>query len=240
MPAPGPPFVPGERYHLYNHANGFEKLFYEPENYRYFLRKIRAVLEPSVEILAYCLLTNHFHLVVEVRSTEVLKEVLQNWRSQKEGAPFRERVGESPAERYHRFVNRQVTSLLAGYTRALNKRIGRRGSLFQPNTKRKHVHSDRYLRAVLRYVNCNAAHHGIVVDPADYPYSSYLGFLGDADTLCIPHARILEWFGGREAFLAAHAPRTARHFVRDLEPVMTPLITGTRIYEGERFVGLAP
>ena len=237
---PLPHFVPGERYHLYSHANGFEKLYYEPENYRYFLRLLRDRLEPSLEMLAYCLLTNHFHLVVEVRAADVLETAIKGWRRRKTGEPFHFPDRVPAADRYHYFVHRQFTNILGGYTQAINKRFGRRGSLFQQNTKGKHIDSGRYLRSVLRYVHLNAVHHNIVADPVDYPYSSFLGFLGDADVLTIPQQRIIDWFGGREAFFAAHKPRRQRVFVRDLEPNLGRILPGTRIYEGEQFLGITP
>lgn len=35
------PLLPNTSYHIYNHANGFENVFQDEENYRYFLMKYR-------------------------------------------------------------------------------------------------------------------------------------------------------------------------------------------------------
>jgi putative transposase len=65
---------PNQTYHIFNHANGFENLYLEDENYRFFLEKYQLYIHPIVETYAYCLLPNHFHLVVRIRRREVIEE----------------------------------------------------------------------------------------------------------------------------------------------------------------------
>lgn len=66
---------PNRSYHIFNHANGFENIFTEDENYRFFLDKYNQYILPIAETYAYCLLPNHFHLVVRIRRREVLEKV---------------------------------------------------------------------------------------------------------------------------------------------------------------------
>ncbi|MBY0486249.1 MAG: transposase, partial [Flavobacteriaceae bacterium] len=40
-------------------------------NYNHFLNKIQKELKPHCEILAYCLMPNHFHLILEIDSQKV-------------------------------------------------------------------------------------------------------------------------------------------------------------------------
>ena len=58
---------PGHCYHIYNRGNNREPIFFKPENYRYFLRKIRTHLLPQMRLLTWCLMPNHFHLLVQIR-----------------------------------------------------------------------------------------------------------------------------------------------------------------------------
>ena len=51
-------------YHIYNRSN--ELLFYNRDNYLFFLRKIRNHILPYSDILAYCLMPNHFHIILKV------------------------------------------------------------------------------------------------------------------------------------------------------------------------------
>ncbi len=54
-------------YHIYNRGNNKEKIFFERENYRFFLTKFIEYMPPNeVEIHAYCLMPNHYHLIVRV------------------------------------------------------------------------------------------------------------------------------------------------------------------------------
>jgi len=67
--------VPNTCYHIFNHANGFENVFEEPENYRYFMEKYVDYICPIAETYAYCLMPNHFHLVIRIRKREVIEEL---------------------------------------------------------------------------------------------------------------------------------------------------------------------
>ena len=68
-------FQPGEYYHLYNRGVNRERIFFEPENYLFFLRRLREHLVPVLEIVAYCLMPTHYHLLVHVKQTSQTSEV---------------------------------------------------------------------------------------------------------------------------------------------------------------------
>lgn len=57
-------------YHIYNHANGDENLFREQKNYEYFLEKYKQHISPIAETIAWCLMPNHFHLLVKIKTEE--------------------------------------------------------------------------------------------------------------------------------------------------------------------------
>ena len=69
---------PNISYHIFNHANGFENVFREDENFRFFLEKYRLFISPIAETYAYCLLPNHFHFVIRIRRWEVIEVLIQN------------------------------------------------------------------------------------------------------------------------------------------------------------------
>ena len=68
-------FEPNGIYHLYNRGNQKTKVFFEPRNYLFFLEKARKHIIPSADILAYCLMPNHFHFMIRVKE-EAEKNVL--------------------------------------------------------------------------------------------------------------------------------------------------------------------
>ena len=55
----------GEHYHIYNRGNNFGDVYFHREDYVLFLRLLRKYLVASgaVELAAYCLMPNHFHLL---------------------------------------------------------------------------------------------------------------------------------------------------------------------------------
>ena len=66
-------------YHAYNSANGSDKLFREPQNYEFFLRRYGAYISPIADTLAYCLMPNHFHLVAQPATQAALSSFMQWW-----------------------------------------------------------------------------------------------------------------------------------------------------------------
>ena len=75
------PLKPDTTYHIFNHANGFENVFCEDDNFRYFLEKYWVYIAPVAETYAYCLMPNHFHLVVRIRKQEVIEAIIRNRNS---------------------------------------------------------------------------------------------------------------------------------------------------------------
>ncbi len=62
----------GEHYHIYNRGNNYADVFFERENYLYFLRQVRKYLLPeAVEIVAYCLMPNHYHLLLRLLADDL-------------------------------------------------------------------------------------------------------------------------------------------------------------------------
>jgi len=56
-------------YHVYNRGNNRQLIFFERENYLYFLRLIRQNLAANgVDVVAHCLMPNHYHLLVYLQT----------------------------------------------------------------------------------------------------------------------------------------------------------------------------
>jgi coproporphyrinogen III oxidase/REP element-mobilizing transposase RayT len=65
----------GNYYHIYNRGINSAIVFKDDANMAYFLKLTEKYLSPKVNILAYCILNNHFHFAIEVLSDP--KEVSQ-------------------------------------------------------------------------------------------------------------------------------------------------------------------
>ncbi len=175
------PFRPGVFYHVYNRGNNKENIFIKVCNYPYFLGLIKKHLSSVVEIYAYCLLPNHFHLILKVKEENELPEKIKLGK-QKIHQPF--------------------SNLFNAYTKAVNKQNNRSGSLFQEHLKRISIGEERYLKNLILYVNTNSSHHAIE-DYRVYRYSSYNSFLSEQLTL-LKRDEVLDLFGGIENYIYLH------------------------------------
>ena len=65
MPNRQTTFLAGEFYHLYNRGLDGRPAFLREQNYRYFLRQLWQKSDRhAVQVIAYCLMPNHYHLLV--------------------------------------------------------------------------------------------------------------------------------------------------------------------------------
>jgi len=203
--------LPKTVYHIYTHANGFENLFNSEENYRFFLRKYAYHVYPIAETYAYCLMPNHLHLMIKIRSE---KEVLQYLRMKKleklRNAGLLESLEEEETlqafqtvEEFSNIISSQFGHLFNGYTQAFNKMYSRKGSLFIPNFKRKKVNNENYMTNLICYIHNNPIHHGFVKNLTDWTFSSFHTYLSDKETN-LNKKYMHDWFGKEELFIKFH------------------------------------
>ena len=65
MPSRRTPFLAHHYYHIYNRGVDRGKIYFSTENYLYFIQLLHNNLERyTINIIAYCLMPNHFHLLI--------------------------------------------------------------------------------------------------------------------------------------------------------------------------------
>jgi putative transposase len=193
MPRRPVPLVAGEYYHLYNRGNNRQRIFFDHENYLFFLRRVRECLvgnePPAVAphseppgfpqfstIVAYCLMPNHYHLLVRPTDDD---------------------------------FSRHMQSFSISYTRAINKRYDRVGTLFQGRYRALRVDGNDGLLHLSRYIHSNPVEAGLVKRAQDWEFSSYREYAGlRQGTLPSPEV-VLSQFPNRDAY---------RRFVEAYEP----------------------
>ncbi len=70
------PSYSNQYYHVYNRGNNKELIFFESRNYLYFLKKVSENFKNSIDIIAYCLMPNHYHLVVRINKDGYLEKAM--------------------------------------------------------------------------------------------------------------------------------------------------------------------
>jgi REP element-mobilizing transposase RayT len=65
------PFIPGQYYHIYNRAIAGNLLFREEQNYPFFLSRIEKYILPAAELIAFCLMPNHYHFILKLKTNNI-------------------------------------------------------------------------------------------------------------------------------------------------------------------------
>ena len=176
MPRRETPFLPDQYYHLYNRGNNRQAVFFEPENYVFFLKGIKKYLLGYVEVIVYCLMPTHYHVLVRVLSTQT-SEVLKTSE-----------------------VSNAMMKLGVSYTKAINKRFDRTGALFQGQFQAKPVKTYRHLLTLCAYIHANPVKDGLAASPEMWDYSNYLEWMGLRNGTLVNREFIDENFGMPEEY----------------------------------------
>lgn len=129
----------GMVYHVLNRGNGRMRVFHKAGDYEAFERVLAEGLERyPVELLTYCLMPNHWHLVVRPNTDEALGRWM-GW------------VGVTHVRRYHEHY----------HTRG-------GGHVYQGRFKSFPVVEDDYFLALCRYVEANALRAALVERAEDW------------------------------------------------------------------------
>jgi len=174
MPRRSIPFIPEMHYHIYNRGNNRERIFFESDNYLYFLKKLKEYLVPVADVLVYCLMPTHYHIVGRVKQTSEISKISE--------------------------VSKAMMKLSVSYTKAINKRFQRAGVLFQGQFQAKPVLSSPYLLNLCRYIHGNPVKDGIVADIAQWHYSNYLEWIGERDGKLVDKAFVHDNFDTPEEY----------------------------------------
>lgn len=89
------------------------------------------------------------------------------------------------------------------YTRYINKKMNRSGTLIEGPLKRKKIKDENYFLHLICYIHRNPIHHGISINYSNYHYTSFHDFINSNKSF-IEKKIVLERFGGRENFIKAH------------------------------------
>jgi len=182
-------------YHIYNRGNNRENIFIQERNYTHFMNLYARYIEPVAETFAYCLLRNHFHLSVRIKSEDEIVETLN--KTQKVSSEPRKPPGSDyPSQQFSNFFN--------AYAKAINIAYNRTGSLFQHPFGRVPITTDRQFWNVIAYIHQNPQKHEFVADFRDWKWSSYGVMLSERPTK-LQREVVMKWFGGKQEYIDLHA-----------------------------------
>lgn len=202
------PLQLGKYYHIYNRGNNREDLFIDERNYHYFMRLYAKYIQPIADTHAYCLLCNHFHFLVRIKTIEEQEE----WQNKTLGVSKTPRVYKAYKPRS---PSQQFGNLFNAYAKAINKTYNSTGSLFQHPFGRIEVTLDAYFVQLVRYIHCNPEFHGFEDDFRTWLYSSYQTILSTKPTF-LKREEVLAWFGGAIKYEDLHCREGNEHQIVSL------------------------
>lgn len=179
-------FANGQIYHVFNRSNNAQTVFFARENYLFLLEKLRKHILPHADILAWCLMPNHFHLMISVNHETIVVSDLP--KDEADPMTLVHRINSLNTDLTHpmnsshrmspvaqvkfRTLNDSIAIMLRSYTRAINKHFQKHGSLFQQHTKALCLTQPEFAPA---YFN---THFGMMGN-LDLPETNYLNVCFD-------------------------------------------------------------
>jgi putative transposase len=144
-------------FHVLNRAVRKDRLFHSAGDYQAFMRALGyAQGHFSMPILAYCVMPNHFHLVVGPTATPAL-------------SAFMHRLTITHSKRWH----------------VAHGSVGT-GSVYQGRFKALRIKDDAHFLTVCRYVERNPVRAGLVGEPGDWLWSSAATDCKNCDVVLSP------------------------------------------------------
>lgn len=140
-------------YHVYNQGNNRQLVFSDHEDCIGFLRRIRRHISPVCDILAYCLMPNHFHFLISTNENSAETLTLGNIEITRLSNAFR--------------------LLTSQYVLEYNQKHQRSGSLFRQKTKAKLLDDHEKAFICFQYIHQNPVKADLVDKMEHYEYSSF-------------------------------------------------------------------
>jgi REP element-mobilizing transposase RayT len=178
------PLETNKHYHIYNRANGNEKIFLNDDNYLFFINKYKKHIDPICDTFSYCLIPNHFHLLIRFK-VDFLIEKFINYNNKNDIYSF--------------FSNLFSRS----YTQAFNKQQNRKVSLFMKPFKRKEIKDEFYLKKLIHYIHLNPVEAGLCSKPNLWKYSSFNAIVSGKRTNILK-SDVINYFDDLENFHFIH------------------------------------
>jgi putative transposase len=188
-----PPLEYDRYFHIYNKGINGENLFREKADYLKFLDLYSDYIYPVADTFAWCLMKNHFHLLVRIYDETEIGHIKPSERNK--GKDY-----DSP-KKYN--PTRQFSHFFDAYSHYYKKRYNRFGGLFCTPFRRIKVETDQYFKQLVYYIHQNPVRHGFMENSIDWPWSSYLSIISVKATK-LNRTKVIGWFNSHQEFIEYH------------------------------------
>jgi putative transposase len=187
----------GDVYHIYNQGNRKQTVFYNRDNYLRFLSLTKKYIFPYCDIMAWCLMPNHFHFLIQTNERSIEPKKVGNIISTELSNGFR--------------------MLQSVYAQVVNTERNEYGSLFKQKAQAKLINLNEYLIQVFHYIHQNPVKAGFIAAIAEWEFSSFRDFAGLRNgALCNIELALKLLDYRREELIAASTDNLSEDFIKSL------------------------
>ena len=185
------------------------------EKFRTLMRQVEAFT--GVQVVTYCIMTNHVHLLLRVPDRKVLSDSEMLARLEKLASPsafaqfmdqwnrMAEQKSESGLDELRQSVMARMfdisifmKELKQRFTQWYNRRAERNGTIWQERFKSSLIENKRdYLATAAAYIDLNPVRAGLVQDPKDYRFCGYSEALAGSEVAMSGLAVLAGMYGNR-------------------------------------------
>jgi len=215
-------FIPleyGKFYHIYNRGDNYRNLFFTTQDYLHFLGKYDIYISSVADTYAWCLMKNHFHLLVRIKNEHEIG-FLNSEHAYFDNPNLKWKVY-FPEQHDKRFKKKPIPSthfehLFNAYARWFNIWHECNGTLFEKNYQRKLADNMQYFSNLIVYIHNNPVKHGFVQHSIEYPWTSYKSIKSDKPTK-LKRNEVMGCFNTIENFDKSHqiAHEDNENIIRD-------------------------
>jgi putative transposase len=183
--------MPDGFYHIYNRANADDQLFTDEVEFYLFLKRYFGYSSLIFSTYGFCLLSNHFHFLVQVRPEDDLNRNIGRFKDDKSRSNY---------------LAHHMGNFFNWYATYFNKKHFRKGSLFIHSFHRKPILDQTYLNSVICYIHANPVRAGLCERMEEWKYSSFQEFVNKPRFISAKNReQTLEWFDGLDNFIKTHS-----------------------------------
>ena len=198
------PFCPDVFYHIVCKSIDGIVLFNEGKEYKIFRERFGLFTSLCFEIWCYCMLPNHTHHIVRVKSKDIILKNIALLPEKERTNSMNSLIKDTENELlFDTMIERQMNSFLVSYANYCNNKRNRKGGIFQKPFRRIRINDDSHLQQAVIYVHANAQKHKLIGDFKKYPFSSYCEIIIGDDQF-VETRKTINFFGSKTEFIIKH------------------------------------
>ena len=164
-------------------------------------------------VYSYCLLPNHFHILVKIKNKKTVLKAAEKISSIDR---IKKEATKKGNDIIASIVSEQFRRFFMAYSKAINNQTGRHGSLFTKRFKRKQINKFEYLQRLVFYIHNNPVHHEICENFKKYKWNTYQKILSSQKSKLMK-ADVIDLFENKENYVYMHKSRYDTDDISEIE-----------------------